>query len=97
MPIAFYYNVLQWWNFASYWNVLLCLHNAWKQAVFGWYADAGDLFDTRFELEIGKRQFVLGGYLPENNAGDLIFPGEAVPENNHLVPVLFLLKRYEVI
>ena len=41
-----------------------------------------DVFNTRFELQMGKRQFVVGGYLHANEAGDLIFPYEAIPEKS---------------
>ena len=43
------------------------------------------------------RQFVVLEVLPANAEGGIVFPGEAVPENHGLLPVLFMLKRFEVV
>ena len=55
------------------------------------------LFNHGLDLGFGKRQFVVCGLLPADVDGALLFPGDVVPENHQLVPVLFMLKRYEVI
>ena len=55
-----------------------------------------DLFNAGFELGDEKRQFVVAGVFRANENGELIFPGRDMPDDTKLVPVLFLLKRYEV-
>ena len=55
-----------------------------------------DLFNAGVELGEAKRQFVVAGVFRANENGELIFPGEEMPDDTQLVPVMFLLKRYEV-
>ena len=48
------------------------------------------------DLAFGNRQFIVTGQMRFTQDARLLFPGENVPEDAEDVPVLFLVKRYEV-
>ena len=58
--------------------------------------DINQGFDQGIELGFKARQFIIAGVMNGTPDGTLVFPGEDIPANSTLLPVLFLMKRYEV-
>ena len=58
--------------------------------------DINQVFDQGIDLGFNSRQFIVGGLMNGTPDGTLVFPGEDIPAKSILLPVLFLMKRYEV-
>ena len=55
--------------------------------------DINQVFDQGIELGFNARQFIVAGVMNGLTDDTLVFPGEDIPANSTLLPVLFLMKR----